>query len=131
MSKVKLIVEKRNSLDFGYVSGEVLPLKEGERVRGIVETDFEPDENGDQRVSDGLDVVIYIEDINNLVGRIKTLIEASTSDPEQRKAAKDVFNNEIWSWYTGRSETLSRAWRHDKGYETNVLAVTDKPAKDL
>lgn len=120
MSKVKLIVDGINSPDFGKVSEVVLTLKEGERVRGIVETDFEPNDKGERQVSDNLDVVVYIGDINNLVGRIKTLIEASTSDPEQRKAAKDVFNNEIWSWYTGRSEALGRAWRFDKGYESKV-----------
>lgn len=119
MSKVKLILDN-NSLDFGEVTDIVLTLKEGERVRGIVETDFEPNDKGERRVSDGVDTVIYIEDINNLVGRIKTLIEASISDPEQRKASKDVFNNEIWSWYTGRLETLSRTWRFDKGYESKV-----------
>lgn len=120
MSKVKLIMDERNSLDFGKVSDVVLTLKEDERVRGIVETDFEPNDKGERQTSDNLDPVIYIEDMNNLVGRIKTLVEASISDPEQRKAAKDVFNNEIWGWYTGRSETLGRAWRFDKGYESAV-----------
>lgn len=121
MSKVKLILDN-GSLDYGEVSETVLTLKKDERVRGIVETDFEPNDRGEVQTSDNLDVVIYIEDINNLVGRIKTLIEASTSDPEQRKASKDVFNNEIWSWYTGRSETLGRTWRFDKGYESRLTS---------
>lgn len=120
MSKVKLIVDERSSLAFGEVSDVVLTLKEGQRVRGIVETEFEPNDKGERQTSDNIDPVIYIEDMNNLIGRVKTLLEASISDPEQRKAAKDVFNNEIWGWYTGRVEVLGRAWRFDKGFESNV-----------
>jgi hypothetical protein len=119
MSKVKLILDK-GDLDYGEVTDVVLTLQEGHRVRGVVETGFEPQIDGSVRSSDGIDTVIYIEDINNLVGRIKTLLDASISDPEQRKASKDVFNNEIWSWYTGRLDNLSRTWRFDKGYESKV-----------
>ena len=124
MSKVKLIVNNRNTLDYGEVTEIVLSLKEGQKVVGSIETDFEANSQGERQTSDNIDPVIYIEDINNLIGRVKTLIDASTSDAEQRKATKDVFNNEIWSWYTGRTETLGRTWRFDKGYESRVAIPT-------
>ena len=38
------------------------------------------------------------EDLGNLRGRLLTLIEASTSDPEQRKATKDVVSQILRAW---------------------------------
>jgi hypothetical protein len=119
MSKVKLIIRKRNSLDFGEVTDVVLNLQKSDRVIGIVETDFEPEDDGSVRASDGLDPVVTIENINHLMGQVLTLVEASTIDPEQRKAAKDLYKQTVWGWYTGLNDGLSRAWRFDKGYESN------------
>jgi|SRR6185312_5933327 len=119
MSTVKLITRKSNDLNFGDVVELDLKLAEDVNVIGVVRSDFEVEENGDRRVSDGLDTVMSIEDINNLQGRLLTLVEAFITDPEQRKAAKDLVKQNTWSWYTERMDGLSRAWRFNKGYETH------------
>lgn len=36
--------------------------------------------------------------IQDLEGRILTLVDASISDPVQRKALKNLFSPMIWSW---------------------------------
>lgn len=119
MSKVKLIVRSYNSLDFGNVTEIVQSLAKDQHIVGIIETEFEPEEDGGVRASDGIETVIELSDINNLQGRMLTIAEASCSDPEQRKALKDLIKQEVWSWYTERMDELSRAWRFDKGYEAN------------
>jgi hypothetical protein len=126
MSKVKLIVDHRNSLAYGEVLelAKDLRVPEDQRIIGIVRTDFDPEENGDVRTSDDLDPVINIDNINYLVGQVLTLVEGTIADPDQRKAAKDLHKQVIWNWYTGHMETLTRTWRFDKGYET------DKPLTD-
>lgn len=119
MSKIKLVVQKRNAFGYGEVTESVLTLQNGHKILGIVETDFEPEEDGSVRSNDGLDPVITVDNINYLVGQLLTLVEAGTADPEQRKAAKDLYKQTVWSWYTHVTETLQRTWRYDKGYETD------------
>lgn len=41
-----------------------------------------------------------------LEGKIKTIIDASVSDPIQRKAIKDLISEAIWSWYNRYSPTF-------------------------
>lgn len=120
MSNVKLIVEPRNSIMSGEVTDVVLHLKKGDKVTGIVETDFEPEEDGTVQSSDNIDPMVYIENINHLTGQILTLVEATITDPEQRKAAKDLYKQTVWGWYTGLNDKLVRTWRFDKGYETDT-----------
>lgn len=45
--------------------------------------------------------VVYIlgaHSVGNLEGKILTITDASVSDPEQRKALKDLFRQTIWDW---------------------------------
>lgn len=37
-------------------------------------------------------------DINNLIGKMLTVVDASISDSEQRKALKDIVKQNVWSW---------------------------------
>jgi hypothetical protein len=51
------------------------------------------------------DLGVYINDDQRFkLGRVLTIIDASISDPEQRKAIKDLINNEWW----GPNTQLSR-----------------------
>lgn len=51
---------------------------------------------GLQRFNEDLGVYIN-EDQRYKLGRVLTIIDASISDPEQRKAIKDLVNNEWWT----------------------------------
>lgn len=42
--------------------------------------------------------VISTHSIGDLEGRVLTLIDASMSDPVQRKAMKDLLRPMIWNW---------------------------------
>ncbi len=47
------------------------------------------------------------EDVKHLLGRVLTIIDASISDIEQKKAVKDLIKEEIWGNYS-------------RGYESSV-----------
>lgn len=119
MSKVELVVWKRNELAFGTLVKTNVALPEDVEIRGVVRTDFDTNEQGETRTGDDIALVISMDDVNNLVGKMITLTDAMTNDPEQRKALKDLVTNTVWTWENNRSELLSRSWRHDRGFETS------------
>lgn len=141
MSKVKLIVcEGYGSQAKPYSMGTEKVIDIGLRVpetydiKGIVRTDF--DEEWDERlkektrrVSDAIDPVVRYERINDLVGKLLTLVDAMFPDREQRKAAKDLFKKTAWDWYMGQSDGLTEPWRLDK-FE-NYAAAFDGPSDEL
>lgn len=109
MTKVKLrVVEGYGTNQNPYIGGtgrEVetdVILKDNEHVRAITLYDFPIEENGSQRASDDVIPVIPYEFINHLVGKVLTVADASFSDPEQRKAVKDLFTQAVWQWYEGQ-----------------------------
>lgn len=115
MSKVKLIVEKYNSLPgMGRVIDLELRLDESERVAGVIRTDFDPEQDGSRRVSDDVDPVVPFEHINHLVGKLLTIVDASTADKEQRQAQKDLFKQAAWDWYSAHGDALYRTASKDK-----------------
>lgn len=109
MPKVKLrVVEGFGTNASPYIGGtsrdvEVdLELKDNENIRGVIISDFTPEEDGSVRVSpDELPVIPY-EFINHLVGKVLTVSDAAFSDVEQRKAFKDLLTQAIWQWYQGQ-----------------------------
>lgn len=126
MSQVKLIVqegfgsENRPYLDRGKVIELDLRVPETHSIIGVIRTDFDKEKDGSKRASDDIVPVIAFERVNNLVGRILTLVDLAFSDPEQRKAAKDLFKQVPWDWYMGHTEHATEAWRLDKSKgETN------------
>lgn len=121
MSKVKLIVVEGRGTSYSPQIGGTdrvidlkLELPEKENIIGIIRTDFEPEKDGSVRASDDLCPVIPYERVNDLVGKILTLVDATFSDKEQRKAMKDLFTQIPWSWYNGHSDALTETWRKDK-----------------
>lgn len=114
MSKVKLIVRKRNSLSDYRIVDVRYDISNDTKVECIVQTDFDREEDGSVQTSDNLDPVVYIENINNLTGQILTIADASFQDPEQRKAAKDLLSKAIWGWYHAVGEYPSGAWYKEK-----------------
>ncbi len=40
--------------------------------------------------------------VNSLVGEMLTLVDASISDPTQRKAVKDLATQKIWNWWNNQ-----------------------------
>jgi len=119
MSKVKLIVETVNGLSANKVEDIKLELPDKFRVTGIVRTDFTPESDGSVRASDDIEIVIGTDQINYIVGKLLTLVEATFTDQEQRKATKDLVMQTMWNWYEAMSQANSHAWRVDKGFEKN------------
>jgi len=122
MSKVKLVtVQGTGSDGRPYIGGSEkvvdinLEVPETHTIMGIIRTDFDEDADGVKRVSDELTPVIPYEHINNLVGKLLTLVDATFHDPEQRKAVKDLIINIPWDWYNSKREALVSPWRKDKG----------------
>lgn len=88
-------------------------------IMGIIRTDFNPEfdevlKEETTRASDALAPVIRYERINDLVGKLLTLADASFSDSVQRKAFKDLLKQIPWDWYMGQSDALTEPWRLDK-----------------
>lgn len=127
MAKVKLITvegygTERNPIIGG--SEKVitldLKLKPNEHIRAAVMYDF--DEEFDEqlkektrRASDEINPVVPYDFINGLVARLLKHVDAAFSDPEQRKAMRDLIMGEAWSWYHGLTDgELIEAWRKDK-----------------
>ncbi len=44
-------------------------------------------------------VVLQHRDVNYLVGQLLTYIDATFTDPEQRKAHKDIVKEKVYSWH--------------------------------
>src|SRR5258708_2927256 len=123
MSKVKLIVcEGYGSEQPPYKTetGRVVDLdvKEPDThdILALVRSDFDVEADGSKRSNDAIDPVVRYEKINNLVGRMFTLLDSMLSDPKQRKAAKDLFMQMAWDWYHGQTDdlTVTDIWRKDR-----------------
>lgn len=58
--------------------------------------------------SDMVGYVIFSDSIQGLEGKILTFVDASISDPIQRKAMKDLLRSMIWQWAieSNRSENF-------------------------
>lgn len=83
-------------------------------IVGIIRTDFDPEADGSVRSSDELTPSVRYERINDIVGKLLTLADASFSDKEQRKAFKDLLKQIPWDWYEAQREGMVEAWRLDK-----------------
>ena len=89
---------------------ETIEIDEKRSAIGIVLAEFEPDSDGTKRVSGEFLPVIGINDMNNLSGKLMTLIDATFSDAEQRKAMKDLFTQTAWGWFHDRADRVSKAY---------------------
>lgn len=98
MREVELIVSKPDELSDRSLKCE-LDLKDGEIVDIIryplIGEDVAPGQYEDHRVASH-------RATNSLVGKLLTLIDATFSDPEQRKAMKDLFVDTIWGWQNNK-----------------------------
>jgi hypothetical protein len=129
MSKVKLIVCKGYGSElrpYESETGEVIDasitVPDTHDILAVVRTDFDADEDGSRRSNDAIDPVVRYERINNLVGRMCTLLDSMMSDPKQRKAAKDLFRQMAWDWYNGQTDfTVTEIWRKDKFPKTTAM----------
>jgi len=75
-------------------------------IMAVVRDDFDPDEDGNRRGNRAIDPVVRYERINDLMGKILTLVDASTADAAQRKAQKDLFKQAVWGWYESQTAAL-------------------------
>jgi len=121
MSKVKLIVFEGYGTNYQpYINDnhEVIDLDirvpESHSIGGIIRTDFDPDKDGSTRVSDDFEQMLTTNKVNNLTGKVLTQIDAMISDPEQRKAMKDIFRDILWNWYADGLDGLREPWQLDK-----------------
>lgn len=121
MSKVKLVVcEGYGSQGNPRLGGTEkiidldLELPDSQNVMGIIRTNFEVEPDGSKRVSDGLNPVVRYERINTLVGKLLTVMDATFTDLEQRKAMKDIVKQVAWDWYDNQNEELVSVWQVNK-----------------
>ena len=121
MSKVKLIVcEGYGNQGIPRIGGTErvidlnLEVSDTHDIMGVVRYDFDVDSKGESRSNDAIDPVVRYERINTLVGKVLSIIDAAISDPDQRKAVKDLAKGACWNWYTGMSDELTEPWRLDK-----------------
>lgn len=119
MSKVQLIVN--TNFESRVIDLDVR-VPEYESIIGVIRTDFDVDPEGTQRASDGIDPVVPLERINNLVGKLLTLADAMVADKDQRKAAKDLLTQIAWDWYRDLNAQPIEAWRKDR----DALASVEK-----
>lgn len=89
---------------------KTIDIDEKRKAIGVVMAEFEPDSDGTKRVSGEFLPTIGIHDMNNLNGKLLTLIDATFSDNEQRKAMKDLFTQTAWGWYHDREGRLFKAY---------------------
>jgi len=90
------------------------PLGQDEHVRAVIEYNFPIEADGSQRVGEDYEPVVTIAHMNNLNGKLMTLVEATFSDPEQRHAMKDIFGQTIWGWYMGNMDSIGNSIREAK-----------------
>lgn len=117
MSKVKLIVcEGYGSQGQPRIGGteKVIDLKlevpDTHDIMGVIRTDFDEEADGSKRASDALDPVVRYERINDLVGKVLTILDATGAN----QPTKDLVKQACWNWYTGQGDQLTEPWRHDK-----------------
>lgn len=118
MSKVSLVVcEGYGNQGAPRLSGteKIIDLKmrvpETQDIMGVIREDFDPESSGDKRMSAAIDPVIRYERINNLVGKLLTLVDAAFIDIEQRKAMKDLVTQNCWDWYTSQQQEVVSVWQ--------------------
>lgn len=95
-------------------------------IMAVVRDEFDPDEDGSSRSDRAIDPVIRSERVNELMGKILTLVDASSADAAQRKAQKDLFKQIVWGWY--EAQTASLRPNMDPVTESQV---TLKPAQSV
>lgn len=112
MSKVSLVISEYSELPgSGSIYETDTSVEENKHhVTGVVIHDHRTNTDGVRTVSPFIEPVIGVSDVNNLVGKELTFIEATFTDSEQRKAMKDLFTQVIWDWYNDRRENASQPW---------------------
>lgn len=121
MSKVKLLVVEGNGSNYSpYIGGTekvlhtTIELPEHLNIVQVIRCDFEADKNGNRRASDDIQPIITLDHMNSLVGKVLTIIDATFTDPEQRKASKDLLKETMYNWYMSQGEAFTDTWRRDK-----------------
>lgn len=76
-------------------------------ILAVIRRDFDVEPDGSRRSNPSLDPVVRYERINDLLGKLLTLVDASTTDAAQRKAQKDLFKQTVWGWYEAQTAGLS------------------------
>lgn len=113
--KLSLITcDVSNSLYGAAKVTEVIEVSDNRAVKGVVLNEFSPDSDGTRIVSSEILPAIGISDMNNLTGRLMTIVDATFSDREQRKAMKDLFNQATWGWFHDRNDVLGRVDRKSR-----------------
>lgn len=113
--KLSIITADVNNGLYGQEKVEgVVELDDRRGVKGVVLNNFAPDSDGTKRISSEILPCIGINDMNNLSGKLMTIIDASFSDKEQRKAMKDVISQSTWGWFHDRLDSLGRVDRESR-----------------
>lgn len=120
MSKVKLVVcEGYGSSKRPYITENAeiietnIEVPDTHDIVSLIRTDFDVESDGAKRVNDEIDPVMRHEAINGLVGRLLTVIDATFSDLEQRKAQKDIVMKVCWDWYNAQGEMVNHTARQN------------------
>lgn len=113
MSKIKLAVcEGYGNQGIARVAGSekfvetAVEVPDTHDIMAVVRYDFDPDATGKCRGGRAIDPVIRTERVNDLLGKLLTVVDASTADAAQRKAQKDLFKQAVWGWYESQTDAL-------------------------
>lgn len=137
MSQVKLIIREGyggEQRPYKAETGKVIDLNvrvpDTHDIVALVRTDFDVEDDGSRRTNDAINPVVRYERINDLIGKLLTLVDSMFSDSEQRKAAKDVFKQCVWDWYSGQTDPgVIDIWR--KGKFPKTAAMQEKEHEEV
>ena len=102
MSKVRLVTRDYGSLPGGGDLVEVGEIRDTKQVIAVIRTDFDKEPDGSRRVSADVCPVVFYERINNLVGKVLTIIDCAQAN----QATKDLVMQACWEWYGELTERL-------------------------
>ncbi len=71
------------------------------RILGVSTIDAEVDDDTKTKgyIIDQVFPTLDQRDIDNLVGKLLTYVDATFTDVEQRKAHKDILRSSLWDWF--------------------------------
>lgn len=75
-------------------------------------------------------IIVDYRDFQNLLGKLLTYVDATYTDPEQRKAHKDIIKNNLWGWEKDlRQRGIQTNDSHDSGsgsatYPVKATSIT-------
>lgn len=68
--------------------------------------------------------VVWPSQFGDLEGKLLTIVDASFSDAQQRKAVKDLVRQRMWDWRQTTTMVESQ------GYESRIFEILEKQPRE-